>query len=342
MANENKETKKQTTKINTATENAINQIRSRFGEGSIMKLGEAKAMNVDVVSTGCLSLDIALGVGGIPKGRIIEIYGPEASGKTTLAQHIVAEVQKQGGVAAFIDAEHALDPDYAKRIGVNIDDLFISQPDTGEQALEIVETLVRSGGIDVIIVDSVAALVPKAEIEGEMGASHMGLQARLMSQALRKLAGIVGKSHTIIVFINQIRMKIGVFFGNPETTTGGNALKFYSTVRIEVRRSAQIKQAEKIIGNQVNAKVVKNKVAAPFKGTTFDIMYNEGISVAGDVLDVGLSFDVITKSGNSYSYGDIKLGVGRENAKAYLKENKQLLADIKKKVWSEYKSREIE
>lgn len=342
MANENKTDKKQTTKINTATENAINQIRSRFGEGSIMKLGEAKAMNVDVVSTGCLSLDIALGVGGIPKGRIIEIYGPEASGKTTLAQHIVAEVQKQGGVAAFVDAEHALDPDYAKRIGVNIDDLFISQPDTGEQALEIVETLVRSGGIDVIVVDSVAALVPKAEIEGEMGDSHMGLQARLMSQALRKLAGIVGKSHTIIVFINQIRMKIGVFFGNPETTTGGNALKFYSSVRIEVRRSAQIKQAEKIIGNQVNAKVVKNKVAAPFKGTTFDIMYNEGISVAGDVLDVGLSFDVITKSGNSYSYGDIKLGVGRENAKAYLKENKQLLADIKKKVWSEYKSREIE
>ncbi|KKP90918.1 MAG: Protein RecA [Parcubacteria group bacterium GW2011_GWA2_36_10] len=342
MANENKEAKKQTTKINTATENAINQIRSRFGEGSIMKLGEAKAMNVEVVSTGCLSLDIALGVGGIPKGRIVEIYGPEASGKTTLAQHIVAEVQKQGGVAAFVDAEHALDPDYAKRIGVNIDDLFISQPDTGEQALEIVETLVRSGGIDVIVIDSVAALVPKAEIEGEMGASHMGLQARLMSQALRKLAGIVGKSHTIIVFINQIRMKIGVFFGNPETTPGGNALKFYSSVRIEVRRSAQIKQAEKIIGNQVNAKVVKNKVAAPFKGTTFDIMYNEGISVAGDVLDVGLSFDVITKSGNSYSYGDIKLGVGRENAKAYLKENKQLLADIKKKVWSEYKSREIE
>lgn len=342
MANENKETKKQTTKVNSATENAINQIRSRFGEGSIMKLGEAKAMNVEVVSTGCLSLDIALGVGGIPKGRIIEIYGPEASGKTTLAQHIVAEVQKQGGVAAFVDAEHALDPDYAKRIGVNIDDLFISQPDTGEQALEIVETLVRSGGIDVIVIDSVAALVPKAEIEGEMGASHMGLQARLMSQALRKLAGIVGKSHTIIVFINQIRMKIGVFFGNPETTPGGNALKFYSSVRIEVRRSAQIKQAEKIIGNQVNAKVVKNKVAAPFKGTTFDIMYNEGISVAGDVLDVGLSFDVITKSGNSYSYGDIKLGVGRETAKAYLKENKQLLADIKKKVWSEYKSREIE
>lgn len=342
MANEKAAEKKQTTKINTATENAINQIRSRFGEGSIMKLGEAKAMNVEVVSTGCLSLDIALGVGGIPKGRIVEIYGPEASGKTTLAQHIVAEVQKQGGVAAFVDAEHALDPDYAKRIGVNIDDLFISQPDTGEQALEIVETLVRSGGIDVIVIDSVAALVPKAEIEGEMGASHMGLQARLMSQALRKLAGIVGKSHTIIVFINQIRMKIGVFFGNPETTPGGNALKFYSSVRIEVRRSAQIKQAEKIIGNQVNAKVVKNKVAAPFKGTTFDIMYNEGISVAGDVLDVGLSFDVITKAGNSYSYGDIKLGVGRENAKAYLKENKQLLADIKKKVWSEYKSREIE
>src|SRR3989339_667983 len=263
MANENKEAKKQTTKINTATENAINQIRSRFGEGSIMKLGEAKAMNVEVVSTGCLSLDIALGVGGIPKGRIVEIYGPEASGKTTLAQHIVAEVQKQGGVAAFVDAEHALDPDYAKRIGVNIDDLLISQPDTGEQALEIVETLVRSGGIDVIVVDSVAALTPKAEIESEMGAPHMGLQARLMSQALRKLAGIIAKSGTMVIFINQTRLRIGVFFGNPETTTGGTALKFYSTVRIEVRRAAQIKMGDKIIGNRVKTKIVKNKVAAP-------------------------------------------------------------------------------
>lgn len=307
-----------------------------------MNLGEAKAMNVSVVSTGCLSLDIALGVGGVPKGRIIEIYGPEASGKTTLAQHIVAEVQKQGGVAAFVDAEHALDPDYARKIGVDVNHLLISQPDTGEQALEIVETLVRSGGVDVVVVDSVAALVPKAEIEGEMGDSHMGLQARLMSQALRKLAGIVHKSNTIVIFINQIRMKIGVFFGNPETTTGGNALKFYSSVRVEVRRSAQIKQGEKIIGNQVKAKVVKNKVAAPFKSTTFDIMYNEGISISGDALDTALAFGIVSKSGNSYSYGEVKLGVGRENAKSYLRENRKLIDEIKKKVWKEYKSAEVE
>jgi len=301
---------KKTEDFTQSTKQAVEQIRSRFGEGSIMRLGEAKAMEVDVVSTGCLSLDIALGVGGIPKGRIVEIYGPEASGKTTLAQHIVAEAQKKGGTAAFVDAEHALDPDYARKIGVDVDKLLISQPDTGEQALEIVETLVRSGGIDVIVVDSVAALVPKAEIEGEMGDRHMGLQARLMSQALRKLAGIVHKSNTTVIFINQIRMKIGVFFGNPETTTGGNALKFYSSVRIEVRRSAQIKQGEKIIGNQVKAKVVKNKVAAPFKSTVFEIMYNEGISAAGDMIDTGLTFGVISKAGNSYSYGDIKLGVG--------------------------------
>lgn len=320
--------------------NAIDQIRSRFGEGSIMNLGEAKAMNVAAVSTGCLSLDIALGVGGVPRGRIIEIYGPEASGKTTLAQHIVAEVQKEGGIAAFVDAEHALDPDYAKKIGVDIDKMLISQPDTGEQALEIVETLVRSGGVDVIVVDSVAALVPQKEIDGEMGDSHMGLQARLMSQALRKLAGIVHKSNTIVIFINQIRMKIGVFFGNPETTTGGNALKFYSSVRIEVRRSAQIKQGEKIIGNQVKAKVVKNKVAAPFKTTGFDIMYNEGISVAGDILDTGLAFGVITKSGNSYAYGEIKLGVGRETAKTFLRTDKKLLAEIRARIWKEYKSAE--
>lgn len=326
--------------LDQATRSAIDQIRSRFGEGSIMNLGEAKAMNVEAVSTGCLSLDIALGVGGVPRGRIIEIYGPEASGKTTLAQHIVSEVQKLGGVAAFVDAEHALDPDYAKKIGVDIDKLLISQPDTGEQALEIVETLVRSGGIDVIVVDSVAALVPKAEIEGEMGDSHMGLQARLMSQALRKLAGIVHKSKTIVIFINQIRMKIGVFFGNPETTTGGNALKFYSSIRIEVRRSAQIKQGEKIIGNQVKVKVVKNKVAAPFKSTVFDIMYNEGISVAGDILDTGLAFGVISKSGNSYSYGEEKLGVGRENAKTYLRSNPKLIKEIRTKVWKEYKSAE--
>lgn len=334
--------KKKEEKLDQATKSAIDQIRSRFGEGSIMNLGEAKYMNVEAVSTGCLSLDVALGVGGVPRGRIIEIYGPEASGKTTLAQHIVAEVQKTGGTAAFVDAEHALDPDYAKKIGVDVENLLISQPDTGEQALEIVETLVRSGGVDVVVVDSVAALVPKAEIEGDMGDSHMGLQARLMSQALRKIAGIVHKSKTMVIFINQIRMKIGVFFGNPETTTGGNALKFYSSVRIEVRRSAQIKQGEKIIGNQVKAKVVKNKVAAPFKSTTFDIMYNEGISVGGDVLDTALAFGIIEKSGNSYSYGETKLGVGRENVKTFLKENKKITSEIRKKVWKEYRSAEVE
>ncbi len=322
------------------TRTAIEAIKTRFGEGAIMRLGDAKAMDVASVSTGCLSLDIALGVGGVPRGRIIEIYGPEASGKTTLAQHIVAEFQKEGGVAAFVDAEHALDPSYAKKIGVDIDTMLISQPDTGEQALEIVETLVRSGGVDVIVIDSVAALVPQKEIDGDMGDSHMGLQARLMSQAVRKLAGIVHKSKTTVIFINQIRMKIGVVFGNPETTTGGNALKFYSSVRIEVRRSAQIKQGEKIIGNQVKAKVVKNKVAAPFKTTTFDIMYNEGISVAGDVLDTGLAFGVINKAGNSYSYGDTKFGVGRETAKAFIREDKKLIKELRKKIWKEHKTSE--
>lgn len=332
--------KKNQEKISTSAQEAIEQIRSRFGEGSIMRLGEAKAMSVEAISTGCLSLDLALGVGGVPRGRIVEIYGPEASGKTTLAQHIVAEVQKRGEVAAFVDAEHALDPDYARKIGVNIDELLISQPDTGEQALDIVETLVRSSGIGVIVVDSVAALVPKAEIEGDMGDSHMGLQARLMSQALRKLAGIVHKSRTIVVFVNQIRMKIGVFFGNPETTTGGNALKFYASVRIEVRRSAQIKQGERIIGNQVKAKIVKNKVAAPFKTTVFDIMYNEGISVSGDVLDTALAFNLIVKSGNSYNYGDIKLGVGRENVKNYLREHPELISELREKVWERHKAME--
>ncbi|MFA6322111.1 MAG: recombinase RecA [Candidatus Buchananbacteria bacterium] len=320
-----------------AAQQAIDQIKDRFGEGSIMKLGEAKRMEVEAVSTGCLSLDIALGVGGVPRGRIIEIYGPEASGKTTLSQHIVAEVQKLGGLAAFVDAEHALDPEYAKKIGVNIQDLLISQPDTGEQALEIVETLVRSNGIDVIVVDSVAALTPKAEIEGEMGDSHMGLQARLMSQALRKLAGIVSKSNTTIIFINQIRQKIGIFFGNPETTTGGNALKFYSSVRIEVRRAAQIKMGEKMIGNRVKAKIVKNKVAPPFQNCEFDIMYNEGISIAGDTLDTGVAYGIINKSGNSYTYNDTKLGVGRENAKQFLRENKPMIAEIKKSVWEKVK-----
>lgn len=315
-----------------AMEIAMSQIRDKFGEGSIMQLDEAKALNVEVIPTGSLSLDLALGVGGVPRGRIIEIYGPESSGKTTLAMHIVTEAQKIGGIAAFVDAEHAMDPDYAAKIGVNLKDLLISQPDTGEQALDIVETLVRSNAIDVIVIDSVAALTPRAEIEGEMGDSHMGLQARLMSQALRKLTGIVSKSSTTVIFINQIRMKIGVMFGNPETTTGGNALKFYSSVRIEVRRAAQIKQGDHVIGNRVKVKIVKNKVAAPFRTSEFDIMYNEGISKSGDVLDTGVVYGVIQKSGNSYIYGEERLGVGRENAKNYLKENPKVLEKIYKDV----------
>ena len=315
-----------------AAQEAIAQIKERFGEGSIMKMGEAKKIMVDSVPTGCLSLDLALGVGGVPRGRVIEIYGPEASGKTTLAQHIVASVQQMGGTAAFIDAEHALDPTYAKKIGVDVDNLLISQPDTGEQALEIMETLVRSNGVDVVVIDSVAALVPKAEIEGDMGDSHMGLQARLMSQALRKLAGIVSKTKTVVIFINQTRMKIGVFFGNPETTTGGMALKFYSSVRIEVRRAAQIKKGDQSIGNRVRCKIVKNKVAPPFRTLEFDIMYNEGISISGDVIDIGIEHGVIKKSGNTFSYGETKLGVGRENARLFLRENKKLLGEIKKKV----------
>lgn len=325
-----------------AAEEAIEQIKTRFGEGAIMKFGEARKSNVDAVPTGCLSLDIALGIGGVPRGRIIEIFGPEASGKTTLAQHIVAETQKLGGIAAFIDAEHALDPDYAAKIGVNIKEMLISQPDTGEQALEILETLVRSNAVDVVVIDSVAALVPRKEIEGEMGDQHMALQARLMSQALRKLTGIVSKTKTIVIFINQIRHKIGVFFGSPEVTTGGNALKFYSSVRIEVRRSAQIKQADKIIGNRVKSKVVKNKVAAPFRTCEFDIMYNEGISISGDLLDIGVVHSVINKSGNTYSFGDIKLGVGRENAKRFLRADKKLMKEIRKKIISEIKAREVE
>ncbi|MDP2693031.1 MAG: recombinase RecA [bacterium] len=316
-----------------AAQNAIDQIKERYGENAIMKFGEARSMDVDVVSTGSISLDIALGVGGVPRGRIIEIFGPEASGKTTLSQHIIAEVQKLNGIAAFIDAEHALDPDYSRKIGVDVDNLLISQPDTGEQALEILETLVRSNSVDVVVIDSVAALVPKAEIEGDMGASHMGLQARLMSQALRKLTGIVSKSHTIVIFINQIRHKIGIVFGNPETTTGGNALKFYCSVRIEVRRSAQIKQGERVIGNRVKVKVVKNKVAAPFRTTQFDIMYNEGISVSGDLLDMGIEHKILNKSGNSYSYGEEKLGVGREKAKEFLKENPKMMKEIGAKIW---------
>lgn len=321
-------------------QNAIDEIKKKYGDGSIMRFSESRAMDVPAVSTGSISLDIALGVGGMPRGRIIEIFGPEASGKTTLAQHIVSEVQKLGGVAAFVDAEHALDPDYAKKIGVDVDNLLISQPDTGEQALEIVETLVRSNAVDVIVIDSVAALVPKAEIEGEMGASHMGLQARLMSQALRKLTGTVSKTKTIVIFINQIRHKIGVFFGNPETTPGGNALKFYCSVRVEVRRAAQIKQGDKIIGNRVKAKIVKNKVAAPFRTTEFDIMYNEGISLAGDTLDTGVNYKIINKSGNSYTYGEEKLGVGREKAKQYLRENPKLMKKIKDSIWEAVKKGE--
>lgn len=316
-----------------AAQTAIDQIKQRFGSGAIMKFGESRSMQVDTVPTGSISLDIALGVKGVPRGRIIEVFGPEASGKTTLAQHIVAEVQKQGGIAAFIDAEHALDPEYAKKIGVDVNNLLISQPDTGEQALEILETLVRSNAVDVVVIDSVAALVPRAEIEGEMGDAHMGLQARLMSQALRKLTGIVSKTKTVVIFINQTRQKIGVFFGNPETTTGGNALKFYSSVRVEIRRSAQIKQGEKVIGNRVKVKIVKNKVAAPFRTTEFDIMYNEGISTAGDLLDVGVEQKVVQKSGNSYSFGEEKMGVGREKVKAYLKENPKLMKQIEKKIW---------
>ncbi len=321
---------------------AIEQIKNKFGDGAIMRFGEAKKANVEAVPTGCLSLDIALGIGGVPRGRIIEVFGPESSGKTTLAQHIVAEVQKMGGIAAFVDAEHALDPDYAARIGVNVKELLISQPDTGEQALEIVETLVRSNAVDVIVIDSVAALVPQKEIEGDMGDQHMGLQARLMSQALRKLTGVVSKTKTVVIFINQIRHKIGVMFGNPETTTGGTALKFYSSVRIEVRRSAQIKQGDKIIGNRVKCKIVKNKVAAPFRTCEFDIMYNEGISIAGDLLDVGVAYGVIKKAGNSYGFNNIKLGVGRENAKRFLKADKKLMKEIRKKILAEIKAREKE
>lgn len=329
-------------KKHEAAESAIQQIRSRFGEGAIMKFGDARKTNVDAISTGCLSLDIAFGIGGVPRGRIIEIFGPESSGKTTLAQHIVAEVQKTGGIAAFVDAEHALDPDYATKIGVNIKEMLLSQPDSGEQALDIVETLVRSNAVDVIVVDSVAALVPQKEIEGDMGDQHMGLQARLMSQALRKLTAAIAKTKTVVIFINQIRNKIGVFFGNPETTTGGNALKFYCSVRVEVRKAAQIKQGEKIIGNRVKVKIVKNKVAAPFRTCEFDIMYNEGISVAGDLVDLGAEYGVIKKNGNSYSFGDVKLGNGREAAKKTVKDDKKLLAEIRKAITAELKSKEVE
>lgn len=321
-----------------AIDNVLGQIEKQFGKGSIMRLGdETHRMNVESVSTGSLELDIALGVGGLPKGRIIEIYGPESSGKTTLTLHAIAETQKSGGVAAFVDAEHALDPKYAANIGVDIDNLIVSQPDTGEQALEIVDALVRSGAIDLIVVDSVAALVPKAEISGEMGDSHMGLQARLMSQALRKLAGISKKAGTSIIFINQLRMKIGIVFGNPETTSGGRALKFYSSVRLDIRRKDSIKDNKDIIGNKTRVKVVKNKVAPPFKEAYFDIMYGEGISKEGSVLSAGLNADIVDRAGAWYSYGDIKLGQGQENSKEFLKENEEVMNEIEYKVRMKHK-----
>ncbi len=311
---------------------AVEQIKERFGDGSIMTLSEAKKVDVAVVPTGAISLDLALGVGGMPRGRVVEIYGPEASGKTTLSLHIVAEAQKRGGVAAFVDAEHALDPAYAGRIGVKMDELLIAQPDNGEQALEIVETLIRSNAVDVIVVDSVAALTPRAEIEGEMGDSHMGLHARLMSQALRKITGAVAKSNTLVVFINQIRMNLGVMFGNPETTPGGKALKFYSSVRLEIRRRAQIKSGDQIVGNRVVVKVVKNKVAAPFQTTEFDIMFNEGISREGDLLDTGVRLGVLQKSGAWVLFGEEKLGQGREGAKKFLKENAEITERLLKAI----------
>jgi len=314
-------------------EEAVDEIKQRFGEGTIMKLKEVRAVDVDVVSTSSISIDLALGVGGMPRGRVIEIFGSESSGKTTLALHVLAEAQRKGGIGAFIDAEHALDPDYARRIGVNIDDLLISQPDSGEQALQIVETLVKSGQIDVIVIDSVAALVPQAEINGEIGEFQIGLQARLMSQALRKLSGIISRTKTIVIFLNQTRMKIGVMFGNPETTSGGLALKFYASVRIELRRIAQIKHGEEIIGNRVKAKIVKNKVAAPFKVAEFDIYYNEGISKTADILNTGIKLGVVKKAGSWLQYEDMKLGQGMEASKAFLKENSQMEEKIKKALF---------
>lgn len=315
-----------------ALDMALRQIEKQFGKGSIMKLGEQAERRVSTISSGSLALDIALGVGGYPKGRIIEIYGPESSGKTTVALHAIAEVQRSGGQAAFIDAEHALDPVYAEKLGVNIDELLLSQPDTGEQALEIAEALVRSGAVDIIVIDSVAALVPKAEIEGEMGDAHVGLQARLMSQALRKLSGAISKSNTIAVFINQIREKVGVMFGNPETTPGGRALKFYSSVRLEVRRAETLKQGNEMVGNRTKIKVVKNKVAPPFKQAEIDIMYGEGISREGEILDIGSDLDIVQKSGAWYSFNEERLGQGRENSKQFLKENPETAADIAQQI----------
>ena len=325
MAKENNEKK-------IALEMALGQIEKQFGKGSVMKLGEFKEMNIEAIPTGALSLDIALGIGGVPRGRIIEIFGPESSGKTTLALHIIAEAQKANGEAAFIDAEHALDPVYAKNLGVDINNLIVSQPDTGEQALEIAESLIRSGALDVIVVDSVAALVPKAEIDGDMGDAHVGLQARLMSQALRKLAGAVNKSKTVIIFINQLREKVGVMFGNPETTTGGRALKFYASVRMDIRKIENIKQDGEVIGNRARVKVVKNKVAPPFREAEFDILYGKGISKEGNILDVAVGLDIVEKSGSWFNYKGEKIGQGRENAKQYLKENPKVMKEIEDKI----------
>ena len=320
-----------------ALDAALGQIEKQFGKGSVMKLGDSSLhMNVETVPTGSLSLDIALGLGGIPRGRVVEVYGPESSGKTTVALHMVAEVQKRGGIAGFIDAEHALDPVYARHIGVDVDNLYISQPDNGEQALEITETMVRSGAVDIVIVDSVAALVPRAEIEGDMGDSHVGLQARLMSQALRKLTAVISKSNCIVIFINQLREKVGVMFGNPETTTGGRALKFYSSIRLDVRRIEALKQGGEIVGNRTRIKVVKNKIAPPFKEAEFDIMFGQGISKAGDILDLAANLGIINKSGAWYAYKDRKIGQGRENAKQYLKENPEVAEEVEAKVREHY------
>jgi len=324
-----------------ALEMAISQIEKQFGKGSIMKLGADAKLNIESISTGSLELDIAIGIGGLPRGRIIEIYGPESSGKTTVALHVIAEAQKVGGAAAFVDAEHALDPTYAKNLGVDIENLIVSQPDTGEQALEIAEALVRSGAVDVLVIDSVAALVPKAEIEGEMGDSHVGLQARLMSQALRKLAGAINKSNTIVIFINQLREKVGIMFGNPETTTGGRALKFYASVRLDVRRIESLKQGDSVVGNRTRVKVVKNKVAPPFKQAEFDIMYGKGISKEGNILDVGVTAEIINKSGSWYSYGSHKLGQGRENAKDFLHEHADIAKEIEDKLREKFGLKQV-
>ena len=336
MSTEKNKNEKVNEEKRKALDVAMGQIEKQFGKGSVMKLGDFKAMNVESIPTGALSLDIALGIGGIPKGRIIEIFGPESSGKTTVALHMIAESQKAGGEAAFIDAEHALDPVYAKNLGVDIDNLIVSQPDTGEQALEITEALVRSGAVDIVVVDSVAALVPKAEIDGDMGDSHVGLQARLMSQALRKLTGVINKSNCVVVFINQLREKVGVMFGNPETTTGGRALKFYSSVRLDIRRIESLKQDGEVIGNRTRVKIVKNKVAPPFREAEFDIIYGKGISKSGNILDVAVNLDIVNKSGAWFSYNGDRIGQGRENTKKYLEENPKIMQEIEQKIRANY------